>query len=131
MVDSWRHKPIKSLLMIRKMATRIVIFFFFQAFVLLAMADVRLPRLVGDGMVLQYGVDLTIWGWADPGESVTITLAGKTGKSRTASAGRWRTILPAMDAGGPDTLTVPGKNEIVIAEENGKASGRERGGDDG
>src|SRR5689334_19195547 len=41
-------------------------------------ATVRLPRLVGDHMVLQRGAAVPIWGWADPGEAVTVTFRGRT-----------------------------------------------------
>lgn len=96
------------------MAARILIFLFLHTFVLPALADVRLPRLVSDGMVLQRDEELTIWGWADPGEPVTVTLAGKTGTAKTGADGKWSTVLPALGAGGPYTLVVKGKNEVVI-----------------
>ena len=39
--------------------------------------DIRMPRIFGDHMVLQQDSQLSIWGWADPGEMVVVTLAGK------------------------------------------------------
>ncbi|WP_262248433.1 sialate O-acetylesterase [Parapedobacter soli] len=96
------------------MAARMFIFLALHALVLPALADIRLPRLVSNGMVLQRGEELTIWGWADPGERVTVTLAGETGKAVTAPDGKWGTVLPAIGAGGPYTLTVKGKNTVVI-----------------
>lgn len=96
------------------MITRILSFLFLQLCVLSALADIRLPQLVSDGMVLQRGENLNIWGWADPGESVTVTLAGNTGKAEAGPDGKWSTVLPAMGAGGPYTLTVAGNNTIVI-----------------
>ncbi len=100
--------------MIRKMAARIFIFLLFQASVFSAFADIRLPHLVSDGMVLQRGENLNIWGWADPGETVTATLASKTAVATTGPDGRWRATLPAMEAGGPYTLRLQGKNEVVV-----------------
>src|SRR5690606_15318132 len=78
------------------------------------LADIRLPRLVSDGMVLQRGEELTIWGWADPGEAVTITFAGHTAAAVTGQDGKWSTVFPAMDAGGPYTMRLEGKNEVAV-----------------
>ena len=93
---------------------RILIIMMLVAITSIAFADVRLPQLVGDGMVLQRGEDLNIWGWANPGERVTITLAGQKGQAEAGPDGKWGTVLPAMAAGGPYTLTVAGNNTIVV-----------------
>jgi len=98
----------------RKMAVRILTMLVLHALVFPALADIRLPRLVSDGMVLQRDEELVIWGWADPGEPITVTLASETGKTVTGPDGKWSTVLPAMDAGGPYTLTIKGKNQVVI-----------------
>ncbi|MBR1414249.1 MAG: sialate O-acetylesterase [Prevotella sp.] len=79
-----------------------------------AEAKVRLPQLFQDGMVLQRGVDVPVWGWADAGENVSVTLLdakNKTVSTATATAddqGRWRLSLPKkkIKAGGPYTLDV-------------------------
>ncbi len=62
-------------------------------------------------MVLQQGMRLPIWGWADDGEKVTVTFRGKT-VSATARNGKWMVKLPSQKTGGPDTLTAEGKNKI-------------------
>lgn len=80
-------------------------------FCLPALADVSLPQLLGDGAVLQRGKPIHIWGWADKGEQVTVTLAGKTLKTK-AKDGSWAVSFPAMSAGGPYKLTVQGKNKL-------------------
>lgn len=75
-------------------------------------ADVRLPAAFGDHMVLQRELPIPVWGWADPGERVTVTLDGR---SRTVTAdddGRWSVRLDPHEAGGPYTLTVRGKNAL-------------------
>lgn len=102
--------------MIRKMASRIVIVLLLLVPVFSAFADIRLPQLVSDGMVLQRDEDLNIWGWADPGETVTVTLAGETAVATVGPDGKWRATLPAMDAGGPYTLRLQGKNEVVVQD---------------
>lgn len=76
-----------------------------------AMADVSLPRVFSDGAVLQREKPLHIWGWADEGESVTVSF-GKISRTTTAKNGEWSVSLPALKAGGPYTLTVKGNNTI-------------------
>ncbi len=77
-------------------------------------ADVKLHGLFTDNMVLQQGARLKIWGWADAGEEVTISLAGATAKARPAASGKWMATLPAQKAGGPLTIIVKGKNTLAL-----------------
>ncbi|UOR05958.1 sialate O-acetylesterase [Hymenobacter aerilatus] len=78
-------------------------------------AAVRLPKLVGDHMVLQRDKPLPIWGWADAGEAVTVMFKGKTYKATpTGDAGKWMVQLPATPAGGPYALVVKGQNTITV-----------------
>ncbi len=77
-------------------------------------ADVKLPAVIGDNMVLQRAINVPIWGWADPGEKVTVTL-GKQAKSATAGTdGKWLVRLDSMEEGGPATMIVSGKNKIEV-----------------
>jgi len=79
-------------------------------------ADVRLPALFTDHMVLQQRKPITVWGWADPGERVTVTLNGKTRRT-TARGGEWQVRLPAQKASTePTTLVVQGDNRIEIRD---------------
>src|SRR5690606_1251824 len=77
-------------------------------------ADVRLPRIFGDHMVLQRNTPIHIWGWADPGETVKVSLNGKDKQTRAAEDGKWSLNLNKEAAGGPYTLVVKGNNEIVL-----------------
>ncbi len=79
-----------------------------------ALADVRLPGAVGDHMVLQRDADIVLWGWADPGERVTATLAGDTRSATAEPDGTWRLTLPPRPAGGPFDLTVAAANTITL-----------------
>ncbi|WP_246073915.1 sialate O-acetylesterase [Hymenobacter jeollabukensis] len=82
-----------------------------------ASAAVRLPRLVGDHMVLQRGQPLPLWGWADAGEAVTVTWRGQTYAAKTGGPnGRWTVTLPATPAGGPYELTVQGQNQLTVRD---------------
>ena len=58
-----------------------------------ASAEVRLPAVIGSDMVLQQGANLPIWGWAEPGETVTVSIAGQTAKNKAGIDGRWRVTL--------------------------------------
>lgn len=75
---------------------------------------VRLPRLVSDGMVLQREDSVRIWGWASPGEKVTIRFLGRTDSTTTGSNGKWAIMLSPMKAGGPYSMEVDGSNHIVL-----------------
>lgn len=77
-----------------------------------AFADVRLPHIFNDGMVLQRDQPLAIYGWADEGEQVSVVFAGHSADT-TAKEGRWQVTLPAVAAGGPFTLEVSGNNRLV------------------
>lgn len=80
-----------------------------------ARADVKLPHIFSSNMVLQRGVELPVWGWAAPGEQVTVTLDGAAPATATAdAAGNWRVTLPAQDVGRVRTLAVKGANELVL-----------------
>lgn len=81
-----------------------------------ALADVKLPALFSDHMVLQRDATVPVWGWADPGEAVTVSVAGQT-KTTTADAdGKWMVKLEKLSAREPVNLTVKGKNTISVAD---------------
>ena len=64
-------------------------------------ADVRLPQIFGDHMVLQREQPIPVWGWADPGENVSVGLGGEAVATVAGDDGRWIVKLPARQAGGP------------------------------
>ena len=79
-------------------------------------ADVKLPEIISNNMVLQKDIPLPIWGWADAGEEVTVTLGATSAKATADAAGKWKVKLPAVTtAGGPHEMTVKGKNEIKVS----------------
>jgi sialate O-acetylesterase len=79
-----------------------------------SIAQVKLPQIIREGMVLQRDTKLKIWGWASPGEQVVITWNGKRYRTTSTSEGKWKVELPAMKAGGPYSMKITGKNEISI-----------------
>jgi sialate O-acetylesterase len=81
-----------------------------------AFAGVRLPQLVSNHMVLQRNMNINIWGWALPGEKVSIRFNGKIENTVTGSDHNWMVRFPAMHAGGPYTMIIKGKNEIILSD---------------
>ena len=78
-------------------------------------ANVRLPALISDHMLLQRDTPLRIWGWADAGEQVTVGLLGQSVSTTTSSDGRWEAFLKPIPAQSTSaTLTISGKNTITI-----------------
>src|SRR4051812_39749050 len=79
-----------------------------------ANADVRLPAVISDNMVLQQQTKVRIWGSANPGERVTVTLQQKSSSTVADKQGHWETWLDTGKAGGPFELTVKGDNLLTI-----------------
>jgi len=77
-----------------------------------AYANVKAARIFGSNMVLQKGIENTIWGWADKNEKVSVALNGKEVKTKAGKDGKWVVKLPSMEYGGPYTMTITGKNKI-------------------
>ncbi len=79
-------------------------------------ADPVLPTLISDHMVLQQGREIHIWGKADAGETVIVSLAGHAATTTADARHRWSVRLPALSAGGPFTLTIQGNRKIEIKD---------------
>ncbi len=81
-------------------------------------ADIRLPAVVGDNMVLQQGRKVPLWGWADPGETISVKVSWKAGEQRVAAGqdGKWKLTVPAPAVGGPYEITLAGKNTIALKD---------------
>ena len=79
-----------------------------------AFAAVHLPPIFSDHMVLQRGAPLQIWGTAEPGEAVTVSLASASATARADAGGHWKLQLAAMPAGGPFEMTAKASNRIVV-----------------
>lgn len=77
-------------------------------------ADIKLPQLIGNRMVLQRDTKLKLWGWADVGEKVSLSFSGKKFRTVAGKDGKWLIILPAMKAGGPYSITLTGMNIITL-----------------
>ncbi len=75
---------------------------------------IKLPRVIGDNMVLQRGKPVPIWGWAGGGEEVRVSLGKHRASTKANERGEWLVRLPAMKAGGPFKMTVAAGNTIEI-----------------
>lgn len=77
----------------------------------------RLPRLISDGMVLQRDKDIKIWGWALPGETVTVSFMGQTYSSTADAKGKWEVLLPKLPAGGPHSMEITASQQRIIVKD--------------
>jgi sialate O-acetylesterase len=94
--------------------------FFVAAWLLalgLAHADVKLPAIFSDHMVVQADAEAPVWGWAEPDEEVTVILVGQTKTAMTAADGRWKVRFEKLKPGTEaQTLTVSGRNTLTVRD---------------
>jgi len=90
-------------------------------------ADVKLPRLIADGLIIQRDAPIRIWGWADEGEQVQVTLGDKTQRVVTQQ-GIWQAHFKALPANTQVSIDIQGKNHLrvnnVVAGDVWVASGQ-------
>ena len=97
---------------LKSLGVALLVVFFFSA----SYAEVKLPKLISNGMVLQRDARIPVWGWANPGEQIKVTFKGKSYKTKADDAGDWRIELPKMKAGGPYTMLVTGTHTIRVED---------------
>ena len=85
---------------------------------LVAGAEVRLPNIFSNHMVLQRGVPLKVWGTADDGEKISLKFGPRTFSTTADERGAWVIELPALkaDGGKSHQITIKGKNTIVLED---------------
>jgi sialate O-acetylesterase len=81
-----------------------------------ALCAVKLPRLVGDGMILQRGDSTKVWGWADANEQIAIDFNGKKYTTGADADGKWSVTLSDLKAGGPYTMEINAGNHITLKD---------------
>ena len=79
-------------------------------------ADVKLPNVFSDHMVLQQGQENKIWGTATAGEKVSISIADKSMEAKADDKGNWSAKLPSLPAGGPHKLRVAGSSVVELSD---------------
>jgi len=82
----------------------------------LAHAQIKLPRLISDGMILQRETNVKLWGWAAPGEIITVGFNKKTFTTTADANGKWMVLFPPQKAGGPYEITFAASNRIVVKD---------------
>jgi sialate O-acetylesterase len=88
--------------------------FLMLLFVVPAFAVVKLPGVLTSNMVLQRNKEIKVWGWADKSEKVSVTFNNKSLNIKADKAGKWLLTFPAMKEGGPYTMSIKGKNSIIL-----------------
>jgi len=78
-----------------------------------ALAEVSLPRIFSDHMVLQRDRAVTVWGWAAPGEAVTVSFNNQKVKAKADAKGGWQVAFKPMVHGGPFAMSIQGKGNTV------------------
>ena len=81
---------------------------------LAARADVKVSNLFTSHLVLQRDQANPIWGTAEPGETVTVSIDKQKVETKARPDGKWRVKLEPLPVGGPHQLTIEGKNRIVL-----------------
>jgi sialate O-acetylesterase len=77
-------------------------------------SQIKLPRLISDGMILQRDIPVKIWGWASPNEKVEVNFNKKKFQATATADGNWAIVLPSQKAGGPYEMTLSASNTIVL-----------------
>lgn len=80
------------------------------------LADVRLPSVISDHMVLQAASKANVWGWADAGEKVSVRLLGRSAETIAAPDGTWNVRFEDLKSGESGDMTVTGKNELAVKD---------------
>ena len=78
--------------------------------------ELRLNGLFGDGMVLQRDAACPVWGTADPGSDVSVSIAGQRKSAKAGADGRWSLKLDPLPAGGPHDMIVEGPARVVVRD---------------
>jgi len=79
-------------------------------------AQVKLPQLIRDSMILQRDEKINLWGWASPNEKVSVRFNGKAYKTTADKGGNWKLQLPPTKAGGPYTMDIIASNKVTLRE---------------
>lgn len=87
---------------------------FLMILTLAGFAEITLPKLVGDGMVLQRDVPIKLWGWAKPGEKISLKFNNRTYITNANTDSTWQLVLEQQNAGGPYNMIIRGENTIEL-----------------
>lgn len=80
-------------------------------------AQIKLPAIFGDHMVLQQKQSNPVWGWATPGETITVSINGQSHMAKAGEDGYWKVILRPIPAGGPYRMDIAGATSKFFFED--------------
>jgi hypothetical protein len=78
-----------------------------------ANAQITVSKLFNDGMVLQRGQEISVWGWGDEGTSVSVNFSDSIRTTTVTSEGSWKVMLPSFEAGGPYSMTITAGEQTI------------------
>lgn len=81
-----------------------------------AVAELSLPAVFSDGMIIQRNQSVKFWGWADPGETILVSFLGEEVKATVDKEGGWRVTLSPREAGGPYEVRIASKGETLTIQ---------------
>src|SRR4051812_47525657 len=86
----------------------------FLSLYFISYGQIKLPKLISDGMILQRDTKTKLWGWASPNEKIIITFNGRQYHTAAGNNGKWMAQLSPMQAGGPYDISFTGTNSITV-----------------
>lgn len=95
----------------KKLIYSIIFLIFFS---ITSFCQVKLPKLISDGMVLQRDTQVNIWGWANANENISVSFLGSTYNTIADDKGNWKIVLSDLKAGGPYQMQINASNSITI-----------------
>ena len=96
----------------KKFKAVLIILFLIQSSI--SIGQIKLPKIISDGIVLQRDAKIPVWGWSSPNEKIIVQFNKKNYKTTASNERTWEIKLPKMKAGGPYTMVISGKNKIEI-----------------
>lgn len=96
---------------------KVILFCLFSIFFFSTNAQLKPANIFNNHMVLQRNAPLNIWGWASPGETVTVSINGLSASGVADDKGKWLVTLNAIDAGGPYSLVIKGRNQQKVLKD--------------
>ena len=109
-------KQLKYIIMKSKIVYKLSIFIYLFLWFSATFGQVKLPKLISDGMVLQRNANVKIWGWAAKDEKISISFHDSVYTTVANEKGDWEIHLKNLNAGGPYTMNIKASNSIEIKD---------------
>ena len=98
-----------------KLINKIVTVVFLFNVAISSYAQIILPEILSNGVILQRETNIKIWGWASPGEAISVNFTDSAYSAVAGKNGEWSIVTKKYSAGGPYTMVFKGKNEITVS----------------